>query len=77
MNIIIAGAGKVGKVLARQLASEGHALTVIDQNSHTLETLVVRYDAIGVQGNCASRPFWIRPKWKTQICSLPLPMPTR
>ena len=55
MNIIIAGAGKVGKVLMRQLTAEGHALTVIDQNSHTLETLVVRYDAIGVQGNCASK----------------------
>ena len=55
MNIIIAGAGKVGKVLVRQLAAEGHSLTVIDQNSHTLETLVVRYDAIGVQGNCASK----------------------
>ena len=54
MNIIIAGAGKVGKVLVRQLTAEGHDLTVIDQNSHTLETLVVRYDAIGVQGNCAS-----------------------
>ena len=55
MNIIIAGAGKVGKVLARQLTAEGHALTIVDQNSHTLETLVVRYDAIGVQGNCASK----------------------
>jgi len=55
MNIIIAGVGKVGKVLVRQLTAEGHSLTVIDQNSHTLETLVVRYDAIGVQGNCASK----------------------
>lgn len=55
MNIIIAGAGKVGKVLARQLAAEGHALTIIDQNSHTLEGLVVGYDALGVQGNCASK----------------------
>ena len=32
MNIIIAGAGKVGKVLLRQLTAEGHALTVIDTN---------------------------------------------
>ena len=55
MNIIIAGAGKVGKVLARQLTAEGHDLTVIDTNSHVLETTVVRYDAIGVQGNCASK----------------------
>ena len=55
MNIIIAGAGKVGKVLARQLTAEGHALTVIDTDSHVLESTVVRYDAIGVQGNCASK----------------------
>ena len=55
MNIIIAGAGKVGKVLVRQLTAEGHALTVIDQDSHVLEGLVLRYDAMGVQGNCASK----------------------
>ncbi len=55
MNIIIAGAGKVGKVLARQLSAEGHALTVIDQNSQVLEGTVVQYDALGVHGNCASK----------------------
>ena len=55
MNIIIAGIGKVGKVLARQLAAEGHSLTIIDRNSHVLESLVVQHDAIGVQGNCASK----------------------
>ncbi len=55
MNIIIAGAGKVGKVLARQLTAEGHALTIIDTDSHVLESTVVRYDAMGVQGNCASK----------------------
>jgi trk system potassium uptake protein TrkA len=54
MNIIIAGIGKVGKVLARQLAAEGHTLTIIDQNTQALESLVVRYDALGVEGNCAS-----------------------
>ncbi|MBE7002533.1 MAG: Trk system potassium transporter TrkA [Ruminococcaceae bacterium] len=55
MNIIIAGAGKVGKVLVRQLAAEGHALTVIDQNNRVLEKLVVQYDAIGIHGNCAAK----------------------
>lgn len=55
MNIIIAGAGKVGKVLLHQLAAEGHALTVIDRDSRVLENLVVKYDALGVQGNCASK----------------------
>ena len=55
MNIIIAGAGKVGKVLVRQLTAEGHDLTVIDQNGGVLESLVVRHDAMGVHGNSASR----------------------
>ena len=55
MNIIIAGAGKVGRVLVRQLTAEGHALTVIDTDSQVLENLVIRYDALGVQGNCASK----------------------
>jgi len=56
MNIIIAGAGKVGNALARQLAAEGHNLTIIDHNSQVLEELVVRYDAMGIHGNCASKP---------------------
>lgn len=55
MHIIIAGAGKVGSVLVRHLTAEGHALTVIDQDSQVLEKLVIQYDAIGVQGNCASK----------------------
>ena len=55
MNIIIAGSGKVGHTLARQLSAEGHDLTLIDTNSRVLETAVERYDAIAVTGNCASK----------------------
>ncbi len=55
MNIILAGGGKVGLTLARQLAAEGHDLTLIDQNTHVLNTAVEMYDAIGVTGNCASK----------------------
>ncbi|MBQ4641638.1 MAG: Trk system potassium transporter TrkA [Oscillospiraceae bacterium] len=55
MKIIIAGAGKAGKALMRQLAAEGHDLTVIDQNSAVLEKLAVQFDAMGVLGNCASK----------------------
>lgn len=60
MNIIIAGSGKVGHTLARQLAAEGHALTLIDQNQQVLESAVERYDAIGIQGNCASKEVLLR-----------------
>ncbi len=55
MDIIIAGGGKVGMTLARQLAAEGHNLTIIDQRSQVLETAVERFDAIGITGNCASK----------------------
>ncbi len=54
MNIIIAGDGKVGNLLARQLSTEGHDITVIDSNSKVLQATVERYDVIGVHGNCAS-----------------------
>ena len=54
MNIIIAGDGKVGSMLTRQLSNEGHSITVIDSNAKVLNTTVERYDVIAVHGNCAS-----------------------
>ena len=54
MNIIIAGDGKVGSMLTRQLSTEGHNITVIDTNARVLEATVERYDVIGIHGNCAS-----------------------
>ena len=60
MDIIIAGAGKVGLTLLRQLAAEGHSLTLIDQNHETLSMAVERYDAMAVTGNCASKEVLLR-----------------
>ena len=54
MNIIIAGDGKVGSMLTRQLSSEGHDITVIDSDVNVLQASVERYDVISVHGNCAS-----------------------
>ena len=54
MNIIIAGHGKVGSTLTRQLTSEGYNVTLIDSNPRVLESSVERYDVIAVHGNCAS-----------------------
>ena len=54
MNIIIAGDGRVGSTLARQLSAEGHDLTLIDSNNSVLESSLERYDVITVHGNCAS-----------------------
>ena len=54
MNIIIAGDGKVGSMLTRQLGAEGHDITVIDAKHDVLQASVERYDVISVEGNCAS-----------------------
>lgn len=54
MDIIVAGNGKVGATLVRQLAAEGHDLTMIDLNNQALTGIVEQYDIMGVEGNCAS-----------------------
>nr|MBQ8244480.1 Trk system potassium transporter TrkA [Oscillospiraceae bacterium] len=54
MNIIIAGDGRVGSMLTRQLSAEGHDITVIDRDAQVLGESVERYDVISVHGNCAS-----------------------
>ncbi len=54
MKIIIAGDGKVGAILTRQLSAEGYDLTLIDANLKVLESTEERYDIMSVQGNCAS-----------------------
>lgn len=54
MKIIIAGDGKVGSTLAKQLSAEGYDLTLIDEKSKVLEMSEERYDIMAVQGNCAS-----------------------
>ncbi len=54
MKIIIAGDGKVGSTLAKQLSAEGYDLTLIDAKSKVLEMSEERYDVMAVQGNCAT-----------------------
>jgi len=54
VKIIIAGEGKVGALLTKQLSAEGYDLTLIDADITVLESSEGRYDVITVQGNCAS-----------------------
>jgi len=54
VKIIIAGNGKVGAALTRQLSAEGDDLTLVDSNLKVLESSEERYDIMVVQGNCAS-----------------------
>lgn len=54
MNILIAGDGKVGAMLTRQLSAEGHDITLIDNDADVLENSIEQYDVMSVVGNCAS-----------------------
>lgn len=60
MDIIIAGSGKVGLTLARQLESEGHNITLIDRDNPVLEEAVEQFECMAVCGNCASKEVLLR-----------------
>ena len=60
MDIIVAGGGKVGRTLIRQLAAEGHDLTVVDESAEVVSMAVEQFDAMAVQGNCASKEVLLR-----------------
>lgn len=50
MNIIIAGAGKVGFTLAQYLSREGHSVTVIDRSEERIALVNTSLDVISVCG---------------------------
>ena len=54
MKILVAGSGKVGSEIVEKLSAEGHELTIIDNNTDVLESIMEDYDVIGVRGNAAS-----------------------
>lgn len=54
MKILIAGDGKVGETLTRELLAEGHELTLIDSDQAVLERTLEKYDIMAIHGNCAS-----------------------
>ena len=54
MKILVAGNGKVGETLTKELADEGHDLILIDRDAAVLEATAGKYDVMTLQGNCAS-----------------------
>ncbi len=54
MKVIIIGAGKVGKTLAKHLNDEGHNIVIIEKNKEILENLLNSYDIAGIVGNGAT-----------------------
>ena len=54
MNIVIAGAGKVGFTIAERLCREGHDITLIDERRDRLDAAANAMDVMGCVGNCAA-----------------------
>ncbi|MBM6842268.1 Trk system potassium transporter TrkA [[Clostridium] spiroforme] len=54
MRIIVVGLGKVGQIITKYLADEGHDVIVIDKNFTKVEEVVDNYDVMGINGNGAN-----------------------
>ena len=54
MKIIIAGAGKIGRSVARSLAFEGHDVTIIDSDPDTIASVSNELDVICIEGSATN-----------------------
>lgn len=54
MKILIAGDGKVGASLTRELSAAGYDITLIDSKQNVLDSSIERFDVMAIRGNCAS-----------------------
>ena len=54
MHIVIAGAGEVGKHLAKMLSNEEHDLVVIDNDPERLKAIGSALDVLTIEGNANS-----------------------
>ena len=54
MKIVIIGLGTIGRTILKSLAGEeGHTITIIDEDKDKVESLIEKYDVLGVVGNGA------------------------
>jgi len=53
LNIIIVGAGKIGRTLTSLLTEEGHNITVIDEDSSAVSDVSTKFNCMGIIGNGA------------------------
>ena len=54
MKIVIIGLGSIGKTILKSLSGEEHTITIIDEDKYRIESLIEKYDVLGVVGNGAS-----------------------
>ena len=52
MNIIIAGAGELGRLLASKLSRYSHDVVIVDTDAETLEHINEKLDVRVLEGSC-------------------------
>lgn len=55
MKIVLIGLGTIGRTILANLSDEGHSITIIDENKDKVESLIEKYDVLGVAGNGACK----------------------
>ncbi|MBQ0081059.1 MAG: Trk system potassium transporter TrkA [Alistipes sp.] len=68
MKIVIAGAGQMGRHLARMLSASNHDITVIDKDSKALAEVAQTADTITIEGDSTS--FTVLAQAQTRHCDL-------
>ena len=53
MDIVLVGAGRMGREISLRLAEEGHDITVVDSDEHCLEQIANSVDVMTLEGNGA------------------------
>lgn len=53
MKIVIIGLGTIGRTILKNLSSEGHTITIIDEDKTRVDELIEKYDVFGIVGNGA------------------------
>lgn len=54
MKVIVIGSGKVGCTIIEHTSKEGHEVIAVDTDSKAVESIINRYDVMGLVGNGAS-----------------------
>lgn len=55
MKIVLIGLGTIGRTILASLSGEGHSVTIVDESKEKVESLIERFDVMGVVGNGACR----------------------
>ena len=67
LKIIIVGCGKVGVAILKQLANEGHDITIIDKDPQKVATYANQYDVMGIVETEQITVCSLKREYRTQI----------